>query len=306
MQSTDNSPSELVEAQAEQWLVRLDGAPDDAQLRQQFERWYNQHPAHAEAFANAELLWQMLSGLEPPALPAEPVRQHTSRRHIYASAAVVLMAAGLLMLPQWHSPQYKTGAAEQQQATLEDGSELELNSQTQLNTHFSPTLRQLDLLRGEAEFTVAQDGRPFIVNTDQLSVRALGTVFTVGQYGNRQWVNVAESKVEVCQAQHCKVVRAGQQLELKEGQLSPVSPARPAQVSAWKRGLVIAENQPVQSLLDELERYYPGQIVLLADGLEQRRLNTVLNIRKPVQALQSLARSLSLQVKVVGPLAFLY
>lgn len=306
MQSTDNSPSELVEAQAEQWLVRLDGAPDDTQLRQQFERWYNQHPTHAEAFANAELLWQMLSGLEPPALPAAPVRQHARHRYIYASAAVILMAAGLLILPQWHSPQLQTGATEQQHITLEDGSALELNSQTQLNTHFSPTLRQLDLLRGEAEFTVAHDGRPFVVSTDKLSVRALGTVFTVGQYGDRQWVNVAESKVEVCQAQHCKVVHAGQQLQLKDGQLSPVTQARSTQVSAWKRGLVIAENQPVQSLLDELERYYPGQIVLLADGLEQRRLNTVLNIRKPVQALQSLAHSLSLQVKVVGPLALLY
>jgi len=309
MESTDNTPSSLMEAQAEQWLIRLDADPENPALREQFDRWYNQHPAHAEAFANAELLWQLMGQVTPAELvtPTQSTRPSVRRRWFATAAAVILTTAvGIVSQPYWQPVDLQTAEGERKTFKLDDGSKLVLNTDTRVNTTFTSNDRRLELKQGEAEFDVARDGRPFTVYAGDISVRALGTIFTVGQNGSRAWVNVTESKVKVCQDAHCETLRAGQRLEIQDEQFGAVKTVPASQLSAWKRGLIIAENQPVKTLVSDLDRYYPGKLILLAEPAERRRLNTVLNIKKPEQALQGLARSLKLGIKKVGPITLLY
>ena len=59
---------------------------------------------------------------------------------------------------------HRTGTGEQKRVTLADGSVVELNTRTSLSVHFTATQRRLDLIDGEACFSVASDTqRPFIV-----------------------------------------------------------------------------------------------------------------------------------------------
>ena len=64
--------------------------------------------------------------------------------------------------------------------TLPDGSTVELNSSAEIVLDFTPTMRGVRLVRGEALFMVRKDaGRPFVVTANGVTVRAVGTAFAV-------------------------------------------------------------------------------------------------------------------------------
>lgn len=93
---------------------------------------------------------------------------------------------------------YTTAMGEQARHTLEDGSTLWLNTNTQVEVHYSDTHRRIRLLSGEAHFDVIKDAaRPFEVYSKNRLVRALGTAFSVHRLEDRIEVFVSEGKVEL-------------------------------------------------------------------------------------------------------------
>ena len=93
---------------------------------------------------------------------------------------------------------YHTAVGEQRMVTLEDGSTIQLNTDTAVNVTFSDDNRDIRLLQGEAAFTVARDpDRPFTVRSDSLYAHALGTIFSVRLQENRNSVTVLEHAVQV-------------------------------------------------------------------------------------------------------------
>lgn len=85
---------------------------------------------------------------------------------------------------------------------LEDGSTVTINSHSQFNypTAFNGDSREVNLT-GEAFFEITKNPeKPFIVNTNNLQIKVLGTKFNVDDFGNSSQlmqVSVQEGKVEV-------------------------------------------------------------------------------------------------------------
>src|SRR5690606_28626324 len=95
-------------------------------------------------------------------------------------------------------PVVRTGVGEQRTVTLEDGSRVSLNTATRLSLHFDRGVRRVRLQSGEALFEVARDpGRPFVVESGDRQVRALGTAFIVRRDAGRIAVTLMEGSVEV-------------------------------------------------------------------------------------------------------------
>ena len=176
--------SEQIIQQAAQWLTRLhDEAVTDAD-RQAFNAWRQADPRHEVAIERMSALWGSLD-----ALPAKPARIALNRAftprprrgaQVVGLLGVVLCGwLGLQHLPIWMADQ-RTGIGERRQIALEDGSQLQLNSNSAVDVKFDGHQRVIELLQGELWVDVAKDAqRPFVVRTDQGTATALGTRYLV-------------------------------------------------------------------------------------------------------------------------------
>src|SRR5581483_1498266 len=126
-----------------------------------------------------------------------PHNEGSNRPRLLAIAASVLIAvAGAFFYDQRGT--YSTATGEERSVSLEDGSTLDLNSQSKVRVRFSTHARSVELLQGQAIFRVSKNpARPFIVSTDTTQVRAVGTQFDVYRKSGGTVVTVIEGRVAV-------------------------------------------------------------------------------------------------------------
>lgn len=142
-------------------------------------------------------------GLETTVTQSEeaPPGRSRSKRMWLAIAASILVSVGVGTITwynNYRSTTYATEIGEQRSITLEDGSSVELNSRSRIRVRFSDKQRSVDLLEGQALFTVAKNPiRPFIVHTGDSHVRAVGTQFDVYRKHTGTVVTVVEGRVAV-------------------------------------------------------------------------------------------------------------
>jgi transmembrane sensor len=212
------SQSDDLEELAAQWAVRH-AAGLGPQERAEFERWLEADPRHYAAFAEADLALSVLSppraardrnSLRQELAAWEVQRKHRRQREWwFAFATVGLAAAAALVLVFRPAGWIRTSApvADSEVATmtvrplvqrLADGTVVDLNAGADITVDFTPGVRGVRLVRGEAHFTVAKDGaRPFVVSVGPIDVRAVGTAFNVRLEPTAVQVLVTEGQVAV-------------------------------------------------------------------------------------------------------------
>jgi transmembrane sensor len=123
----------------------------------------------------------------------------TGTRRVFAWAASVMVT--VLAAGYWYAyvrNTYMTGVGEQRTLTLNDGSRIELNSETRIQVAYNDGERRINLLDGQALFHVTHDfSRPFIVHTKTTDIRAVGTEFDVYEQVTGTTVSVVEGRVAV-------------------------------------------------------------------------------------------------------------
>ena len=204
--------SEQIQEAAASWLARRDrglaAAEQDAYLE-----WLYRSPLHGRAIVQLERTWSALNKLEQwrpahSAIPNPDLLQPRRSPSRFYWLATVLTAAAALGLAFYLWLPARTGSAAPRRAAivhpgpgrlaLDDGSLVDLNTGAQVAVHFTPTERRVQLVRGEAHFTVAHNAaRPFFVDTGKVSVRAVGTAFSVALATAEVSVLVTEGKVQV-------------------------------------------------------------------------------------------------------------
>ena len=142
----------------------------------------------------------------PPARPST-ASPRPIRRIVWLTAAAVLLivlASGWWFLRYLHpAPVYATLSTDPgkvRKITLSDGSQIWLNAASRIRfaKDFSQTASREIFLEGEAYFEVARDEQhPFLVHTQNLTTRVLGTRFNVKAYDDIQNIEVTllEGKV---------------------------------------------------------------------------------------------------------------
>jgi transmembrane sensor len=266
-----NGPGKLSHAsleQAAQWYVRLQDQPD---ATQHWQAWLGQSPEHQAAWGYVERVSQRFAPLAEQAHGASRALRSSRRQTL--KTLLVLCAGSTLAWGAWRNTtvprrvggwraDYATAGGETREAVLEDGSRLWLNALSALDVRFDSVQRLLHLRFGEVLIETARDpGRPFLVETEQGRLRALGTRFSVLQDGDSTLLNVFEGRVEVRTAasHQVQITEAGQQVSFTRDGFTARLPAS-ATREAWSRGVLLADNLPLGQLIAELNRYRPGHL----------------------------------------------
>ncbi|MGI4840961.1 MAG: FecR family protein [Janthinobacterium lividum] len=313
-----NDQNEL--EQAADWQIRLQ---EDPQSRGAFEQWLAQSESHRLAWRKMEKLWGALAELpnEPviqpshrrvptrlPVPPSMPQAARRSRRFWPGLAAAAGVAAvAVLVAPQATlalRADYQTGVAQVRSVRLADGSTVVLSPQSALRV-LDGDSRQVELLKGQAYFQVAPDPQhPFIARAGQLSVRVLGTAFDLDLQHDTAEVALEHGQVQAENAQPplSERLMPGQRLKFSwpSGKVERTNLA-PAQVAAWRSGSLFIENQSVADVVDHLQRYTPGWIVITDPTLKTRRITGVYDLSDPPRALKALAQSLGVDSRQMTP-----
>jgi len=151
------------------------------------------------------------------------------------------------------------------QVNLPDGTKIWLNAGSSLKypTLFARTERRVELL-GEGYFEVAHNPqKPFIVKTARRQeVMVLGTHFNLSAYANDQvyTTTLYEGKVRVSNGQNSVVLKPFQQALLQNGALRITEVSDTNELS-WKNDQFAFQNQPLEKILRELERWYDVEFI---------------------------------------------
>ena len=255
--------------QAANWMVRLNASDVRGEDRADWQRWHDQSPQHARAWQRAEALLSRIGGL-PPAL-TRPVlsRDHEAmRRRIVTRLAALLAVAPVAWSawrvgPEW-TADYRTATGERKEVRLADGSAVMLNTATALDVRFDAEHRRLHLLVGEILIDTASDtqtpSRPFLVDSAQGRMRALGTRFLVRQFEKQTELTVLQGAVEIRLHETntpALVVHAGEKTRFGSASIEPTQAAAPESAD-WSRGMLVADAMPLRELAVELSRYRRG------------------------------------------------
>jgi transmembrane sensor len=152
---------------------------------------------------------------------------------------------------------------------LPDGSVVTLNASSKLSyrENFEQSERRV-VLEGEAFFDVTRDeNRPFIIETDQITTKVLGTSFIVRAYpgAGEVKVAVASGKVSVQKSSAGTSPQAGEALLLLPGEMGVYAmadqtlnktPFDERDLFGWKDGLIYFNNASFNEVKDRLEQWY--------------------------------------------------
>jgi transmembrane sensor len=283
-----------------EWFVRLRAGNLSAREKADFERWRDDSEENATAFEEVLQMYGHLASMSPSRRTRTTV--HPWRR--YVALVPALAAASLALLINFSEVRallqsdYRTGVGEGKVVALDDGSRVQLDSRSSIALRYGPTERRVILLGGEAWFDVASNAaRPFVVEAAGGTVTALGTAFDValGKSGAR--VIVTEHSVRVSRGDQEVVVTEGQQSAYgaDAGVEQPSAIDAPS-ATAWRRGKLIVEKQPLGEVLEMLGRYRRGAVYCLSASICARRVSGVFASDDPLQSLREIEASLGLRM----------
>ncbi|MBY8823434.1 FecR family protein [Sphingomonas colocasiae] len=285
------------EEEALRWITRsTSGEMSDAEIRA-FERW-RQDPENARYYAEVEsILGDMDRAVRPPdnvvQLRHRP-RQlaNWGRRFAAMAAGIAAMAViGQQYLTVWQYDHATQGAA-RGHAELADGSKVELNTGSAIDIDYRGNERRVTLARGEAFFDVKRDpSRPFVIGAGAGEVRVLGTAFSVKREGDGARVTVIRGKVRVSAGGSHVDLTPNQQVAFGRGRNGAVAGVNAGELLSWSRGFLVFRGRPLAQVVAEIDRYYPGMIMLRNDRAGQRRIDAVVHLDRIDQWIERLEDS---------------
>ncbi len=307
---------ERASAEAAAWIARLQSPDCNSETEAALAEWLEADAAHRRAFDRATEVWGMIpaAALRRPAeaAPAARVRPARARRFVppatprwgpalAACLLVLLMVGGALLLGRPGG--FTTAVGEQQMATLDDGTRITLNTDTQLHVRYAEDLRSVALERGEAMFEVAPNPRrPFVVTAGGTRVRALGTSFIVRRTRDDVVVTLIQGKVSVtdsvprARAPSKAILAPGERLTVSDDAGLLIDRPSIEAATAWRRGQAIFSDTPLSTAVAELNRYGGPHVMLGDPRLASLRVSGVFATNDTVEFATAIAALHGLRV----------
>ena len=161
---------------------------------------------------------------------------------------------------------YATAIGAQRVISLPDGSRLTLDTNSQVDVTIDGKARTVQMERGQAFFEVAHDRqRPFVVDTGQLSVTAVGTAFSVRRVGLDIRVAVAEGTVRLGQPGERENLLPAGGIARVEGEAVQIRLGQSSEVDrnlSWRSGLLTFRHTSLADAVAEFNRYGTRQIAI--------------------------------------------
>lgn len=288
---------DAVKEEAAAWVVRLSRENADETDRAAFEAWRAGSPAHEVAYEREAAAWDRLdrlralrpasSVLDPDLLARPPRGSSASRRASralrWAAAASLAAAAGggaVMVWMEFSAPAYATAVGERRTVVLEDGTNVELNTDSRIIVHYRKGTREVELERGEALFEIAREARPFVVVARRTKLKVDSSFLDVRLRGDQTAIVVKDGTVGVQSGR--AAAGAGEEARLAagmegvygaaSGSAHAVSNEEIDRVLAWRAGAIDLYGQSLRDAVAEFNRYNKRQIVVTDDAIADLRL----------------------------------
>lgn len=297
---------------------------------EQFSGWENLEsfgPSLDEGRQNVvQLRSQSVSGSSPvAALNSNPRRSRPFLRFAMAAGlSAVVLSALILSSSYWTGQTIQTQRGERREVSLSDGSVVEIDPETRFLVAFEEHTRRIVLKQGRALFKVAKNPqRPFLVDADGTTIRAVGTAFGVERQPQGVVVTVAEGKVGVFAsdtfrepatsptadnnsehprasdgaAQPAVFLTADQQVTVSRAGIAvSVHSVNSDRELAWARGQLVLDNETIAAAVAEFNRYNRLQLHLANEVVARRSVSGIFNASDPESFVEFLQTVIPVQV----------
>lgn len=275
-----------VRREATDWLMRItsgDATRDDWRA---LDVWRSQSALHEESFARASRFWKELG----PAVAAVAMREEgrhapgqgrrVNRRGLLAGgfcaagvAAAVMVRPPLGLWPSLSdlAADYRTGTGQQRRIAVDTGMSIELNTETSLNLRHSGIDSRIELISGEAVVaaTKPQQRVTVLARNGRISTFSQAT-FSLRCGDGLVWVTCLDGEVQVEAHQQTRTIHREQQVAYDHQGLEEVRHVDGAIVTSWRQGTLVFNNDPLVRVIEEVNRYRRGRIVLANADLGNR------------------------------------
>lgn len=297
---------------AVRWFVRLQEPAVDVEAYRRFEAWLAEHPQHRDEFQVLQGLWTAADLLPAKRLqalcetpPARRKRQPLVRYAVAASVLAVALGLGLfsgLNHPTTYTADYSTALNERRHVALPDGSVIDLNSRSRVLVRYEKDRRGIELMEGEALFSVEHDSRrPFVVEAGSGKVTVTGTRFDVRRDLTETRVAVEQGTVKV-QGQGPDVISLtaglGTRVDAK-GVVAAAYAVNPAELTAWRSGKLVFNNASLADVAAEVSRYREKPLTVSNDKVGNLRLTSVFKADNTDALLKALPSILPVAVRTL-------
>lgn len=176
---------------------------------------------------------------------------------------------------------FATPTGRQQIITLEDGSTVHLDANSELRVTYGPRQRRIMLDRGRAMFDVHPNRAwPFVVVARDNDVTALGTRFSVNREGEQLDVVLLHGRVQVDATDRAHrtpavTMEPGTALTI-QGDRRVLRVVDPAAAAAWTTGKLVFDDVPLSQAVDEVNRYTRAPVIIADPKVGRRRISAIL------------------------------
>ncbi|WP_426425295.1 FecR family protein [Bradyrhizobium genosp. A] len=297
-ESSDQLPEiEPLTQEAIDWVVRLKSGEATTADAEALRRWRSESAAHEEAFRCAVKLWRdfKIVAEQSPARPAAPEATRVApwanrriARRAFLGGAIAASAAGYVIVrpplglwPSLHemSADYRTVKGEQRQVALGSDISLTLNTLTSIAVRSTDEQPRIELISGEAAVVAkAPSAKPLVMTIGTGRVIAARADFNARCVDDLVSVTCLSGAVTVEQGQQSVQLRSNQQISYSSIGLRSATTADPVQATSWQSGLLVFHDKLLSDVVDEINRYRPGRIVITSTDLRRRVVNATFHL----------------------------
>ncbi|MET0498953.1 MAG: FecR domain-containing protein [Steroidobacteraceae bacterium] len=267
-------------AEAAAWLARLRSEERTADDERGFRAWLAESRHHREAFELTNSIFDM-AGAADRSLLTSGSEAKVSRRHVLR-AGVGLAAASVAGFAVYlrSGSTYATEIGEQRKVSLEDGTLVQLDTDTEIRVSMNDERRRVQLRQGRASFDVAEDAlRPFEVIAGSQSVRAARSHFDVSRDGSMVSVLLEDGPVSIASEDDSEGTRSpltvlpGQKIVFALGRT--VRQERPVmeRATAWRAGRLAFFEDSLSDAVAQMNRYTRRPIVILDPEIGRMKIS---------------------------------
>jgi transmembrane sensor len=306
------------------WTRRHSGnwcEADEADL----QKWLAADGEHREAYEKVGRAWGLAGKLKPSdagvgsgaaplgsrsteSLPAAASASFVTRAALAAGIVVLALAIGWPLYRSGHrwwvgnQIQLATQKGQPQSFSLEDGTTVMLDADSQLTANIGARRRSVSLDHGEALFNIKHDAaRPFEVVTSAGRVQDLGTRFDIEALEDSTRVSVLEGRIGVLTAKGQALLVSGQSGGYDNaGNLLPTE-AFKEDTTRWSGGQRHFDHEFLDHVLERVARYHAVRFVFSDRRLRELRVSGTFRIGDLPLFLRTLAAALPIEPRYLNP-----
>lgn len=289
MSAVDDAAKRSLRRDAVNWIHHFDSGHATKEDAEDFRRWRTISSEHEAALVEASGMWKAFGPAArnlrqrraiPPALvPRGSLTRTISRRAALtgglATASAVAYAVVHPPLDLWPSlaelrADYRTSTGEQHEFALHDDVSVRLNTQTSIAIDQSAA-DQIELIAGEAFFVSRPSPqRPLVVLAAHGRMTASRADFDVRRTGSEVCVTCIDGDVAVELPANARTIGPGQQIRYDRSGFGEMVTVDIELVTAWRQGTLIFRSTPLSQVVEEINRYRPGRVLLLGAELARK------------------------------------